>query len=695
MPFISVICPTMRVGGLDILFDSLQKQTFTDFELVLVDGLYERRKELVYKEARDRFLAVRHVGLTPNPFPIAAFCRYANAGIIASTGEILLFIVDYSELPPDLLAKHAAFHKANAGKKLGLMSPHKYVHFQADPNFPRYNRDSVDQYERDVKNGALDKFMWSAGKADHETYPVPHDADGGAKVEWNADPKLALQPGPIEPCFFHAKNESVPRAVVLEVNGWDQDLDGAHLYQDSDFADRLTVKAGLKWQLDPSNVINIVNPRHVFPFARRLRPHESNKEIWEKKKAAGYPALPELYKVPVKIEGERLTNASAKKAIEQEVTQMMKAKTTDKPCKIAMVYGAFSSAIHGPFDIHGLYTRVGLTGSESSFFNLARGLSKIGHQVAVICDCEGIFELSPNLTVFPFDVLQKAHEIDFDVAIAWNEPDYLSFFPQAKKFCDQQLNDFDYCRHPQWFDLADVWVSPSENHRQNVINTSRIPAGKRTEVIPNSVDLTLFDEEISFGKRNEHRVVYCSSPDRGLHHLLSMWPHIRRQVPDAELKIFYRLEPWLARARGNDDEVGKRARYIETVLPLLKNMGVTVAGPVPNLEMMRELQQAKVLAYPCDPVRYTEGFGCSVLDAATAGCYPVIHDVDALGEVHGKAAYSIKNLNYGEWVSVIAGLLKSEISTELKQRMVDHAINHDVEKITDRWDQLIRLTLQN
>ena len=54
MPYLSIVVPTMRVGGLNILFDALAAQRFTDFELVLVDGLRGKRAARVAEEARDR-----------------------------------------------------------------------------------------------------------------------------------------------------------------------------------------------------------------------------------------------------------------------------------------------------------------------------------------------------------------------------------------------------------------------------------------------------------------------------------------------------------------------------------------------------------------------------------------------------------------------------------------------------------------
>lgn len=678
MPYLSIIIPTMRVGGLDVLFDSLAAQTFTDFELVLVDGIFEKRRDLVQREARDRFLCVRHVGLRPSPFPNCAFCAYANSGIVASSGDVLLFMVDYSRLPPDLLAKHAAFHRADTTGHKGLMGPHQYAGLDVDPRFPKYdNQDkhAIDLYTGDLLVGILDPFLWSIGKA-ADAPSRPHLADGGASVPADADPKLRLPAGAIGPEFFHAKNESVRRERVIEINGWDVDLDGAHLYQDSDFSDRLAVKAGVQWELDPTAIVDIVNPRPFFPFARRTRPPESNFEIWQAKKAAGYPdKRKELHLQPM---------------VELADDGDVKRPVPDRVLKVVMIYGEFSSAIHGPFDLQGLYTRQGLTGSESSFFNLARTLSENGHEVGVFCDCADRGVLGSGINAVPIKMIgQLPSAQGVDVVIAWNEPDYLKFAPAgALRICDQQLNDFGYCREPNWRDLVDVWVSPSASHCASVMcgSESRIDAAK-VQILPNSVDLDFFMGEMP--PRDRGRVVWCSSPDRGLHHLLGMWALVRKEIPEATLKIFYRLDPWLARVRDIDDDVGRRARYIEEALPRLRGLGVEVAGMVPNAKMADELRRSAVLAYPCDPVRYTEGFGCSVLDAAAGGCVPITTDADALAEVHGAAATVIPGpVDSKIWADAIVAELQNAGAGKAKP-MFHHATAHDRRVVTARWEEVI------
>lgn len=703
-PFVSIICPTMRAGGLNILFDSLAKQTFTNFELVLSDGLYKHRAARAAKEAYDRFLRVVHVEPHPNPFPLCAFCEYANAALAAASGEIALFIVDFSWLPSDLVELHATFHK-RAHPSIGMMGPHRYRALDLLPEFPRYAQSDVTRYEEDVRTGMLDDFMWSIG--DRTDRPSePHIVDGGGSAPWDADPKLRAPAGPIDHVCFHAKNESVRMEHVIAINGFDENLDGAHAYQDSDFADRLAVKRGVRWINNPEAIIDIVNPRHVFPFARRLRDHESNREIWQRSKAQGYPA-------PLNRRGldRKAPVSPPNMTLEVTLPGVVETATPDK-LHVAMIYGEFSSAIHGPFDIDGLYTRVGLTGSESSFFNLARTLAERGHNVVAFCVCEKEYEHPSGLTVMPIQLLPQLPSIKpLDAVVAWNEPDYLQFAPPGvKRIVDQQLNDWGYCRHPQWREMIDMFVFPSSNSRDHHEIDEKINEVRtRSTVIANSVDLDLFEDpydkesfftvghDSGLPERNPHRVVYCSSPDRGLHHLLAMWPAIRARVPDAELRIFYRLAPWLARVRDNDDEVGLRARYIEEAFIRLRDMGVTIVGPVPNAQMARELQAATVLAYPCDPVRYTEGFGCSVLDAAAAGCVPVISEADALPSVHVAAGIVVKGnpaATRERWVDVITSvlLLKHGVPMDWRTKMLAHAEAHSREKIADQWEALIRAT---
>ena len=54
---------------------------------------------------------------------------------------------------------------------------------------------------------------------------------------------------------------------------------------------------------------------------------------------------------------------------------------------------------------------------------------------------------------------------------------------------------------------------------------------------------------------NPKRVVYASSPDRGLVYLLKNWEKVTKEVPDAELNVFYGFETFDALNRNNPERM--------------------------------------------------------------------------------------------------------------------------------------------
>lgn len=307
--------------------------------------------------------------------------------------------------------------------------------------------------------------------------------------------------------------------------------------------------------------------------------------------------------------------------------------------KIALIFSAKCSTYlpDSGFDIEGLYETRALTGSESGIFNVAKGLSELGHEVHVYCkthrprlDCANL----AGASVFP-----QEHPMgdDYDGYVAWNDSDHLPANPgKGIRICSQQLNDFTLSAYPP-DRRADVFAFPSQNHLEYMIKRCKLKPKKCT-VVPNSTNVEFFDPK---AEKVPGSVVYTSSPDRGLHHLLDIFPLVRARVPHANLKIFYRFWPWYKVAKDGHDLIGQRARYIARRLKELGTNGengITLVGPVDNRTLGRELSSTMVLAYPCAPVRYTEGFSIAILDACAAACMPVISGVDALPSIYSGTA---------------------------------------------------------
>lgn len=300
MPFVSIVMPTMRVGGLDIVFDGLKRQTFSDFEIIIPDGIYKYRKDIVEEKSKEYNFKVKHVEPFENPFPKNAFCRYANSGLAYADCRLVVFITDYTRLPENCLEHHVNFYVQHP--EIGFMCPHKYYQLKdVNPTFENYTKkpdnaethlydhDQSDthKYVNDIYSGKYKDLMWSllSSPFNKDTYSFELDPLLGT-----ADPKLAEPEGSIESRFFHGKNESCSLDIILKCNGWNEILDGGHAYQDSDLSDRLILKGGLKsWYNYPHNVAEIINPRPIFPYARRDRTVQDNSNIWKQQKNAGYP----------------------------------------------------------------------------------------------------------------------------------------------------------------------------------------------------------------------------------------------------------------------------------------------------------------------------------------------------------------------------------------------------------------------
>lgn len=285
-PDISIVMPTMRIGGLDIIFESLKYQTFKNFEFIISDSIYKYRKDIVAEKTKQYSFAVKHVEPTKNTFPIGHFCNAENTGLVNASSNIVLMITDYTYLQPTCIEQHIAFHNEYTADNRGYMGSHQYKSLPTlHADFIQYTNEDTDKYVSDLAANKFSNVMWSIFDSDFIQDPeaLPLDSMG------NADTKLFMPyHHNADQNLFNGKNESVKTEAALSINGWDEDLDGTTPYQDNVFSDMLVRKLGLKWSVNGQNKAYIVNPRSVFPWSKRMRPIESNLKIWRTKEAVLY-----------------------------------------------------------------------------------------------------------------------------------------------------------------------------------------------------------------------------------------------------------------------------------------------------------------------------------------------------------------------------------------------------------------------
>lgn len=351
----------------------------------------------------------------------------------------------------------------------------------------------------------------------------------------------------------------------------------------------------------------------------------------------------------------------------------------------------------------------GMSGSDYGFLRIAECLRDQGHDVTA-----RVASAEAGTTWNGIKVVPPGTQLDgFDAAIAINEPDELrTVGPGAFRVLCSWLNDWSFAR-VGFENHVDLFCSPSAAHMaQSMTN----PAWHRVEVTaehpngnatykpepskwcavqlgcdphllgPGRVDTGSVNAEGGFGgtAKIPGRVVYCSSPDRGLHLLLSQWPAIRKAVPHATLEIFYRLEPWL-RSWDNTpffpavEPLRQRALYIEECLRRLKGHGVTVRDAVNRETIEHEMSVAECLAYPCQTTTWSEGFSCTILESCAAEACPIITDCDALGSVY--AAIDPVAMQ-GEWLPVWRDRVIRALTDEAFRRDVNRRARKLGEELT-------------
>lgn len=315
-------------------------------------------------------------------------------------------------------------------------------------------------------------------------------------------------------------------------------------------------------------------------------------------------------------------------------------------------------------------------GSERGMIELALGLSAKGHEVIVSTPVaqpglhHGVLWLPP----------EAAHGWSCDVLVLHGMADSTAERYQAGRVVAMA----------NWCDLvpeADAYVVWSQIHADALHHWHGVPR-ERLHVIPMGVHLDAFPPT----RKVKGRVVYCSSPDRGLHHLLHIWPEVRKQVPHAELRIGYAVKRWCEQVKWKHYIDGDVAWQI---LEGLKQPGVVLLDALPHREMVRELCQAEVFAYPCDPIdlagTVVETFCLAALEAAAARCALVLSDCEAVGELHAPHGECLPLPVYdGVWVEAIVKALTDDKHRKALQRKARaHAEAYPWSRMVAAWEALL------
>jgi glycosyltransferase involved in cell wall biosynthesis len=272
----------------------------------------------------------------------------------------------------------------------------------------------------------------------------------------------------------------------------------------------------------------------------------------------------------------------------------------------------------------------GIGGSEEAVVYMSRELAKCNIPVTVYNQCgemEGDYNGVTYKNFYEFNPKDE-----FETIIFWRGiPAEVKARTRILWLHDvpmDTVNDSNFKYIDKIFVLSNYHLSLlNEKYRSKAIVTR------------NGVNIQDVDNYILYGNfRQKNKLIYTSSYDRGLEHLLDMWGEVRKEVPDAQLHIYYGWNTYDKMVR-----LGYRtADFKERLLPKLKQEGVYEHGRVGQDELTRELLSSDFYVYPS----HFEEISCiSVLRAQCCGAIPITTDYAALEEsnkygikVNGKAS---------------------------------------------------------
>lgn len=271
----------------------------------------------------------------------------------------------------------------------------------------------------------------------------------------------------------------------------------------------------------------------------------------------------------------------------------------------------------------------GIGGSETAAALMASCFHKLGYVVTVLSDIdkECYFD---GVRYVPYQQCsQKPEQFETDILIVSR---YVAAFeiPIKSKLNILWVHDIHAGQPSAQVDRgilkADRIFALSKWHKDFLLKTYPQVHPSKIIVTRNGIESNLFTRQTSTERSN--KVIYSSSPDRGLATLLDLWPEILKKVPDAELHIYYGFHNWeeSAKRAGNNEVLG----YINYLKHRLSSTERTFYhGRVGQVELAKAFRASKVWAYP---TWFSETFCITALEAQAAGCVPVTSAIAALKE---------------------------------------------------------------
>jgi glycosyltransferase involved in cell wall biosynthesis len=344
-----------------------------------------------------------------------------------------------------------------------------------------------------------------------------------------------------------------------------------------------------------------------------------------------------------------------------------------------------------PFNMSSLDKRP-LGGMETAAIRLSEALEKLGHKVIFISQ-----DNNPPLShplFLPMRALNNLGEIDILIAIREWKPLFLPI--KAKKYMFWTGDSYNL---PQSVGIGDRRIinkidsllCVSQWHMDALCKFSGFPKEK-SYVLRNGIHKPYFTTQVN---RRRKRLIYSSTPFRGLKYFLNIFPVLKERHPELELHVFSDYAVY-----SQSDKIDYHKTAIEELSELRKKLsiipGIFMHGNVKQEELAKEMLKSSILAYPCD---FEETSCITAMEAQAAGCAIVTSKLAALEETVDNAGLLISekpgsDAYIHEFIAATDKLLKNDrLLAELSSNAISRAQEFDWERIAVKFSDFLGLGL--
>ncbi len=260
---------------------------------------------------------------------------------------------------------------------------------------------------------------------------------------------------------------------------------------------------------------------------------------------------------------------------------------------------------------------IGAGGGVTARVRLACALSRMGHQVTVVCNCprEGVFS---RVRYLP---LRQVRSIETDILILHTTGGGLDLrsILDLEIRCLLRIVWLGGYQKPHGVDEVslDYIVAPSNFVRRVVRDQWGIPSNK-IFVAYNGIERAFYRIFWNLQRRrNLFRLVYVGHPEKGLNAAMAVLRLVRAHDQQFELHVFGGYRLWGEEDKAIDPEPG-----------------LVYHGLVNQRQLARELT---ISGFSLNLQATPEGFGIAVSEAMAAGCIVLASPIGALSEIvhHG------------------------------------------------------------